>query len=60
MQLLLGGASLLVIAGMFEGFLSPSDVPDAVKFGTGILTGVLLYGYWLLVGRGRKGKETMG
>jgi uncharacterized membrane protein SpoIIM required for sporulation len=50
-QLLLGGASLLVIAGTIEGFLSPSDAPDAVKFGTGIATGVLLYGYWILAGR---------
>lgn len=51
MQLLLGGASLLVIAGLIEGFISPSGLPDWVKFGTGIVTGVLLYGYWLVVGR---------
>ncbi|MDQ6695526.1 MAG: stage II sporulation protein M [Chloroflexota bacterium] len=50
-QLLLGGASLLVIAGTIEGFVSPSSLPDWVKFGTGIVTGVLLYSYWLLVGR---------
>lgn len=53
-QLLLGGAALLVVAGTIEGFLSPSDAPNWVKFGTGILTGILLYGYWIFVGRGAK------
>ena len=50
-KLLLGGASLLVIAGLIEGFISPSALPDWVKYATGILTGILLYGYWLLAGR---------
>jgi uncharacterized membrane protein SpoIIM required for sporulation len=50
-QLLLGGASLLIIAGTIEGFLSPSALPSWVKFSTGLLTAVLLYGYWLFVGR---------
>lgn len=53
-QLLLGGASLLVIAGTIEGFLSPSAAPMWVKFGVGILTGVLLYGYWIFAGRHRR------
>ncbi len=50
-QLLLGGASLLVIAGTIEGFLSPSAAPSWIKYATGIVTGLLLYGYWLFVGR---------
>ncbi len=50
-QLLLGGASLLVIAGTIEGFLSPSAAPSWVKYGTGIVTGILLYGYWIFAGR---------
>jgi hypothetical protein len=53
-QLLLGRASLLVIAGTIEGFLSPSDLPDEVKYATGVITGVLLYSYWLLAGRGKR------
>jgi uncharacterized membrane protein SpoIIM required for sporulation len=52
-RLLLGGASLLVVAGTLEGFLSPSGAPDWVKYGVGLLTGVLLYSYWLLAGRER-------
>jgi uncharacterized membrane protein SpoIIM required for sporulation len=55
--LLLGGAALLLVAGTIEGFLSPSDAPKWVKFGTGILTGVLLYGYWIFAGRRREKSE---
>ncbi len=52
-KLLLGGASLLVIAGLIEGFVSPTDsgFPNWVRFGTGLLTGVLLYSYWIFAGR---------
>jgi uncharacterized membrane protein SpoIIM required for sporulation len=56
-QLLLGGASFLIIAGSIEGFISPSDLPDAFKYATGIITGVLLYGYWLLAGRGKANRH---
>ena len=52
-RLLLGGASLLVVAGTLEGFLSLSGAPEWLKYGVGLLTGVLLYSYWLLAGRGR-------
>lgn len=51
-RLLLGTAPFLVIAGTIEGLISPSDsIPAFVKLGIGILTGVLMYAYLLLVGR---------
>jgi hypothetical protein len=39
-RLAIGCASLLVIAGIIEGFLSPSNLPAFFKYGTGILTGM--------------------
>lgn len=50
-RLAIGCACLLVIAGIIEGFLSPSFLPAWIKFGTGILTGVAMYSYLCLVGR---------
>jgi len=51
-RLLLGSAPLLVVAGIIEGMISPSDlVPAFVKYGIGISSGVLLYGYLFFVGR---------
>lgn len=50
-KLVLGCACLLVIAGIIEGFLSPSGFPALIKIGTGILTGIAMYSYLLLVGR---------
>jgi len=50
-RLAIGCACLLVIAGIIEGFLSPSALPVSVKFGTGILTVIAMYSYLFLVGR---------
>jgi uncharacterized membrane protein SpoIIM required for sporulation len=49
-RLVIGCAFLLVIAGIIEGFLSPSELPAPVKVGTGILTGIAMYSYLFLVG----------
>lgn len=50
-KLVFGCACLLVIAGIIEGFLSPSGLPASIKYSTGILTGIAMYSYLLLVGR---------
>ena len=43
---LLGGCvALLVVAGIIEGFVSPSRLSPAVKIGFGAVTGVLLFTY---------------
>jgi uncharacterized membrane protein SpoIIM required for sporulation len=51
MVLILGAVPLLVVAGLIEGFLSPSAAPALLKLGVGLLTGLLLYAYLLLGGR---------
>lgn len=59
-RLLLGTAPLLVIAGIIEGMISPSDtIPAVVKFGIAIGSGVLLYAYLLLVGREKPGPRVV-
>ena len=51
-KLAVGCAVFLVGAGVIEGFLSPSNLPDYVKYATGIATGTAMYSYLLLAGRG--------
>jgi uncharacterized membrane protein SpoIIM required for sporulation len=50
---------VLGVAGLIEGFLSPSGAPDAVKAIVGIITGAMLWGYIGFAGRG-PGRRTSG
>ena len=50
-KLAIGCACFLVIAGIIEGFLSPSSLPAWIKYATGVLTGFAMYSYLFLVGR---------
>lgn len=50
-RLAVGVAVLLFVAGIIEGFVSPADIPPPIKFGVGILSGILMYSYLLLAGR---------
>ena len=53
-QLIGGCVVLLVIAGVIEGFVSPSSLPPIVKIGFGFATGVLLFCYLFLMGRQKR------
>jgi len=50
-RLLLGVIPMLVVAGIIEGFVSPSDIPLTMKFALGATMLILLGGYLFLVGR---------
>lgn len=56
-RLIVGCACILVIAGLIEGFLSPSGLPAWIKYVTGISTGIAMVLYLFLVGKD-KNKET--
>jgi uncharacterized membrane protein SpoIIM required for sporulation len=50
-QLIVGCIPLLVLAGIIEGFISPTPIAPTIKFSIAILTGLALYTYLLLAGR---------
>ncbi len=50
-RLLLGSVPLLVVAGLIEGLISPTNAPAELKYAIGITSGILLYGYLFLAGR---------
>ena len=50
-SLLAGTSLMLVIAGVIEGFYSPSSLPAAAKFTLGSVTAVLMVLYFGLAGR---------
>ena len=58
MILILGAVPLLVVAGTLEGFLSPSPAPAVLKFGVGLLTGLLLYSYLFRAGRSHQERRS--
>ncbi len=59
--IVIGCVPLLAIAGTIEGFISPMEnLPWAVKWMVGLITGALLYAYLLLAGRSPRLKWKAG
>lgn len=54
-RLMIGIMPLLVLAGIIEGFISPAAISPTIKFSIAGLTGIALYSYLLLAGRGEEG-----
>lgn len=52
-RIVLGCVPLLAVAGLIEGFLSPSEVAWPVKTTVGLATGIALWSYLFIGGRGR-------
>jgi hypothetical protein len=46
-------AGLLVVAGLIEGFVSPTRTSETFRLSVGAVTGVLLIAYIGLAGRSR-------
>jgi uncharacterized membrane protein SpoIIM required for sporulation len=56
-KIVVGCAFLLVIAGIIEGFVSPTSINPFVKVGIGISTGIALFSYLLFAGREADSKQ---
>ena len=52
-ELVMGAAPVLIVAGLIEGFVSPSDLAIQVKLAFGPAAGLVLYVLLLTLGRGR-------
>ncbi|MBX3243231.1 MAG: stage II sporulation protein M [Acidobacteria bacterium] len=50
-KIVIGCAVFLVVAGVIEGFISPSSLPVYIKYATGILTGLAMFSYLFFAGR---------
>jgi uncharacterized membrane protein SpoIIM required for sporulation len=53
-HLITGCVPLLAVAGTIEGFISPAPIPPAMKYTVAAVTGLALYSYLLLAGRGEE------
>lgn len=59
LYLVIATIPLLVIAGLIEGFISPSDASFTMSVAVGLISGVILYSYLILTGReARAGKQS--
>lgn len=53
--LLMGSAPFLVVAGLIEAFISPAEsIPWPLKYMVGFGSGLIMYAYLLLAGRGEQ------
>ncbi|HET6315926.1 MAG TPA: stage II sporulation protein M, partial [Chloroflexota bacterium] len=52
-ELVGGAAPVLIVAGLLEGFVSPSDLPLGVRLVIGPLAGIVLFALLFTVGRAR-------
>ena len=56
-KIVIGCAFLLVIAGLIEGFISPSGLPAAAKIASGVISGLVMYSYLFFTGRALRETE---
>ncbi len=53
-ELVVGAAPVLIVAGLVEGFISPSELPPLMKYLIGPVLGFGLYALLFRVGRGQR------